>query len=303
MDPISARAEQKSERTGALRVSARRIFAVIGVGWLISQCVTRWLGQPLLMLPWDLGLFLVITWVRGRWLGWACLCSYWGLTWFFMQDPLRLPESTPSVISHAVIGVWLILGLDELRRRWNQAEELSRRDFLTGLANRRGLEDALVAELGRQSRFGRSMTLVLWDCDGFKSLNDQQGHQAGDAALVAVADCLRSQVRTYDTVARLGGDEFVVLLVETDLLDAEPILERLRTALRFVIERQFPPLTVSAGVVVFRQSPADSAQCLALVDAAMYRAKRRGHGETEIDLYEGEQKSDSIPFPVAQKAR
>lgn len=303
MNPISAGAPQKPKLAGVSSVPVRLLFAAIGCGWIISLLVSRWLEQPQLTLPWDLALFLVITWKRGRWYGWASLCGYWGLIWCRVYSQQSLQATWPLLVSHAVIGAWLIYGLDELRRRWKKAEELSRRDFLTGIANRRALEDALVAELGRQSRFGRPFTLVLWDCDGFKALNDQRGHQTGDEALVAFAECLRTHIRTYDTAARLGGDEFVVLLSETDLIDAEPILERLRTAIRFVIERQFLPLTVSAGVVVFRKPPVDVANCLAMVDAAMYRAKRRGRGETEFDLYEGEPGSESIPFPMPQKAR
>lgn len=268
------------------------------LGWLLSWGAAWLWHRDGLTLPWDLALILLLTWQCGRRWGWIALAIYMGAMWSLNSAGTDALALVSLLISYGTTGAGLIFLVDEFHSRWRRAEESSRRDPLTGISNRRALEEALTAELARQLRHGRAFTLVLWDCDGFKALNDQRGHQTGDAALVALAECLRSHVRSYDTVARLGGDEFVLLLVEADLLDIEPILERLRTEIRFVIERLFPPLTVTAGVVVFRQPPADSAASLALVDQAMYRAKRRGLGETEFEVYEG-LATHVLPFPTS----
>ncbi|MBI1346021.1 diguanylate cyclase [bacterium] len=264
----------------------RTIRVILVLGWIVALLVSLWSQQVLWRLPWDVVLALVLTWRGGRKLGWVVLLLITGLTAALHCHHPDFVQLWPMLFSQSLAGMVLVYGLDELRCLWNKAEVLARRDYLTGIFNRKALHEALTAEMARQHRYGRPFTLVLWDCDGFKMLNDQQGHLTGDRVLVTFAETLRTHVRQYDTVARLGGDEFVVLLAEADLSEAEPILERLRTEIRFALERQFSPLSVSAGVVVFRRPPDTVETCLSRVDAAMYRAKRRGPGETEIELFD-----------------
>lgn len=122
--------------------------------------------------------------------------------------------------------------LVEETRRGERAEAEALTDGLTGLYNRRGWDRLLAAEEERCRRFGHPAFIVCLDLDGLKSLNDSQGHAAGDLLIQHTASVLRSTVRLQDVVARLGGDEFAILGVETDHFGAEALKARLQTALK-----------------------------------------------------------------------
>lgn len=170
----------------------------------------------------------------------------------------------------------LRIEVGRLKARLSQAEDLADRDALTPLLNRR----AFVRELARArtfaERYGVPASLVYFDLDGFKAINDRHGHAAGDAVLKAVAERLATNVRDSDVVGRMGGDEFALILVQADQATAEAKAAALAEA----IERDPLPLggadaeiRVSYGV---RQIAADS-DVEALVseaDAAMFAAKR-----------------------------
>jgi diguanylate cyclase (GGDEF)-like protein len=108
--------------------------------------------------------------------------------------------------------------------------DLARLDPLTGLLNRRALDDRLGYEVARHKRHGRSFALVMLDLDGFKAINERFGHGGGDELLRDVGRALRRAVREQDTVARLGGDVFCVLAPETSDEEAEHLVARLREA-------------------------------------------------------------------------
>lgn len=182
-------------------------------------------------------------------------------------------EMTPAV--QAAIEA-LIGELDQLKRevsalraRLSEAEGLADRDTLTPLLNRR----AFVRELARArtfaGRYGFPASLVYFDLDGFKALNDRLGHAGGDAALQAVADRLIANVRESDLVGRMGGDEFAVVLVQADRATAEAKAVSLAQA----IEAVGNGLKVSYGV---RELDPDSEPetLIADADAAMFAAKR-----------------------------
>ena len=128
-----------------------------------------------------------------------------------------------------------------------EAQERAALDPLTGLANHRTFHDRLSEEAARAARHGRALSLVLFDLDRFKAVNDLHGHQAGDDVLVAAARVLEGQAREGDLVARVGGEEFAWLMPESDGLDAWQAAERAREA---IAATAFPPvgaMTVSAG--------------------------------------------------------
>lgn len=159
--------------------------------------------------------------------------------------------------------------------------ELSYRDPLTGLANRRRLMEALAGGLQRAAALRREVGLVVIDVDHFKRYNDRHGHLAGDAALRAVAQALQDATREQDLVARFGGEEFACLLLDADRDTVLRVTDRMR-----VLVEALPPrligndedtLTVSAGYVACIPSLEDSAAVLLeRADAALYRAKRDG---------------------------
>ena len=153
-------------------------------------------------------------------------------------------------------------------------------DPLTGLGNRLLLQDRLQQAMARSSRQGTHLAVVMLDLDGFKAINDQHGHAAGDRLLLAIAQRLRAAVREVDTVVRLGGDEFVVLLPDLgETEDARSLVQRLLNAASTPIEDPAGTLQVSAsiGVTYFPQaSPVDETALLQQADLAMYQAKHAG---------------------------
>jgi len=157
-----------------------------------------------------------------------------------------------------------------------EAKRLSTTDPLTRLNNRRALEDAILAESIRQKRYGGVFSLVLIDLDGFKGVNDTMGHQAGDMALVLMAEILLSHTRKSDLVFRIGGDEFVVLMPNTEVDDCERICTGLCKLIADRMSNASYAITASIGYTTIDRTPAPSVDVLTIADKAMYQAKTSG---------------------------
>jgi diguanylate cyclase (GGDEF)-like protein len=164
--------------------------------------------------------------------------------------------------------------------RWTEEQASEARiDALTGLANRRALEEILGAEISRAQRFEHQLALVLLDLDRFKEINDSFGHAAGDVMLRTVSRLLTSLARQGDTVARWGGEEFVAVLPETDLEGARRFAERLR---RTIEAHPVGDMRTSASCGVATMLPEDSVDALlGAADQALYQAKSNGRNRTE----------------------
>ncbi len=167
------------------------------------------------------------------------------------------------------------------KKSQRRLERIAHYDALTDLPNRVLFSDRLQQAMSSAARHQRPMALVFVDLDGFKAVNDQHGHAAGDLLLVRLASRMRRCVREGDTVARLGGDEFVAVLVDLATAQAaQPLLKRLLRALSQPVDWSdgvVLQVSASMGVVVYQQGLAVSAQDLMLLaDAAMYRAKIAG---------------------------
>jgi diguanylate cyclase (GGDEF)-like protein len=164
------------------------------------------------------------------------------------------------------------------RSRLGQVTKLARTDALTGLPNRRSLDEELPRELARASRQGTPVCAVMLDIDHFKEFNDTRGHLAGDALLKETAAAWRDALRDtdyvafYGFVARYGGEEFAVVLPDCDLGEAMAVVERLRTSMPG--ER-----TSSAGVALWNGVEGPDA-LLGRADEALYHAKRSGRDRT-----------------------
>ena len=158
-------------------------------------------------------------------------------------------------------------------------ERLAACDALTGLPNRRALEDAIRRASARQKRGAESMLLFL-DADNFKTINDTVGHIAGDQALATFAYAIENCLRADDFLARVGGDEFAVLLDQTGIEEATEIAERIRKAVEshnFVLDGQEFRLGVSVGMVsVSGENPWS---LMSRADKAMYKAKSKGRNQ------------------------
>ncbi|UCV27629.1 GGDEF domain-containing protein [Ferribacterium limneticum] len=168
--------------------------------------------------------------------------------------------------------------IQELERELETTSDLVRHDQLTGVLNRRGLEETFAKEAARATRHDATLCVALIDIDNFKKLNDSMGHDTGDEALIHLATICRETLRPQDTVARYGGEEFIILLPETSLDDGVVALTRLQRELTkkfFLHANEKVLITFSAGVTQMR--PTDNqASLIKRADEAMYEAKRSG---------------------------
>jgi diguanylate cyclase (GGDEF)-like protein/putative nucleotidyltransferase with HDIG domain len=160
--------------------------------------------------------------------------------------------------------------------------DASRTDSLTGLLNRRALEEMLDMELERATRAGRPLSVIVGDLDSFSAVNEHQGHAAGDMALQLVAtDCLKWK-RRIDQAARIGGEEFALLLPETDERGAFIVAERLRRATHRTFADATVPVTISFGVATSPMHGTDAVGLLRAADRAVAAAKELGSDRTVI---------------------
>ena len=188
---------------------------------------------------------------------------------------------------HATLMALVVARLvAELRR-------LSRHDGLTGLLNRRAIEEALAEQVQRSRRNGEAFALMMLDVDHFKAINDHHGHAVGDLALKHVAALLRHGVRDVDHLSRFGGEEFVVLLPAATPAAALALAERLRESVEGsppTVQQHVLPLTVSIGLAQWAGDADEPRQLLARADAALYRAKAAGRNrvnQSPLPLGEG----------------
>ncbi|MBM9460020.1 diguanylate cyclase [Nocardioides sp. zg-536] len=163
-----------------------------------------------------------------------------------------------------------------------EVEEMSHKDALTGLANRRQFDADLLAEVERAHRYDRPLALVMIDLDHFKKINDVYGHQRGDEVLQDVAGLLSADLREIDVCYRYGGEELCVLLPESTAEMAAAAAERIRAR----VEASFawasaPPVTLSAGVAALRPG-AEPAALVGAADQALYAAKHAGRNRVEV---------------------
>lgn len=167
----------------------------------------------------------------------------------------------------------------ELRQAHDRVDLLARTDELTGVNNRRAFTELGAQALQQARRYNRALTLVMFDIDRFKSINDNFGHAAGDRVLHAIGAELRRVVRVPDIAGRLGGEEFAVLLPETHEHEAAMFAERLRADLEVLAvphEDATIRFTCSVGVATLTDDVSDLDALLNRADAAMYRAKSEG---------------------------
>ena len=171
-----------------------------------------------------------------------------------------------------------------LEHELESASDLVRHDQLTGVLNRRGLEETFEKELSRSLRHDTLLCVALLDIDNFKKINDSLGHAVGDEALIHLATVCRETLRPQDTVARYGGEEFVILLPDTGIADGEVALTRLQRELTrriFLHGNQKTLITFSAGITQVNAGEGQEA-VIKRADEAMYEAKRAGKNRVVV---------------------
>jgi diguanylate cyclase (GGDEF)-like protein len=156
-------------------------------------------------------------------------------------------------------------------------------DSLTGIHNRRAYELRIKEELHRFQRYDQSFSLVMFDIDHFKKVNDEYGHQAGDKCLREIARRIKPSLRQCDFLARYGGEEFIIILTGTREDDAYKVAEKIRRLIentRFLYRGQEVPVTISLGIAEVKPTDQDPAVVFRRADEAMYRAKKGGRNRT-----------------------
>ena len=189
------------------------------------------------------------------------------------HDYLRKPPEAAELLARVGAAHRVKELQDELRRRADELERVSRTDYLTGLANRRYVEEQLRKALAWSVRHGHPATVLIADVDHFKQINDAHGHAAGDDVLVKVAATLVGAVRAEDTVGRWGGEEFIVVAGQTGPPQAEQLAERLRQA---VAEQT--QVTVSIGGACSMSG----VRLLEVADDNLYAAKAAGRDRAVV---------------------
>jgi diguanylate cyclase (GGDEF)-like protein len=200
----------------------------------------------------------------------------------FMFAPVRPAELRAKVSVFAN----LFVNAEQLRRLNNELTTLARQDPLTGLGNRRALEQDLDLLEARVTRYEHSYCIAVLDVDHFKSYNDTYGHPAGDQMLQAFANRLQEEVRAGDALYRLGGDEFLCVLPEQSIASGTNAVERMRVGVQGLaiphVGNPLGVLTFSAGLAILDPTRIESAtDVLKQADAALYRAKELGRNRVE----------------------
>jgi diguanylate cyclase (GGDEF)-like protein len=209
----------------------------------------------------------------------------------YLHDPRSLissaPTSTFSFLTPILVGVMTALGVIWLAmaQLQHELEAQSQTDSLTGLLNRRALEEIGTEAVEHARSHNSTLSLIILDLDHFKSINDEHGHDGGDAALHHAARCLRDNLRDIDHVARLGGEEFVAVLPNTTQTHAAKIAEELRNCLAaLTVEHLSREIRLSASFGVTTMLPTDATwlEILRRGDRALYLAKEHGRDRVAV---------------------
>jgi diguanylate cyclase (GGDEF)-like protein len=200
-------------------------------------------------------------------------------------DYLRKPFETSELWARVEAALKIKRLQDQLQERNDELARLSRTDPVTGISNRRQLDDDIVELCRAAGRHRGTVAAMVIDVDHFKAVNDRYGHQVGDRVLRIVAGRIRGALRATDIVGRWGGDEFVVLLPRTDLPGALTVAERLGAAVaeQTICLPDAAPISVTVSIGVAADESPDADDLLGRADLSLYQAKSAGRGRVAGD--------------------
>ena len=203
---------------------------------------------------------------------------------FVATEDTRVEEMNKQMetMQHRLVAMETEAGEIRARLKVERAKALT--DVLTGLANREAYEERMLMEFERWKRYRQPAAIVVADIDLFKRVNDDYGHLAGDKVIQIIAKELSKRIRKTDFVARYGGEEFVIIMPETTLKDAIPVMEKTRemiSRLPFHFRDERVQITMSFGVASF-QDKVSAEQIFELADKALYKAKGNGRNRVEV---------------------
>jgi diguanylate cyclase (GGDEF)-like protein len=191
---------------------------------------------------------------------------------------MRVQERTVDL---TMVNQHLLAEIAERKRMEEQLRELSERDALTKVFNRRKLLELLMSELRKAERYRRPLSLIIFDLDRFKNVNDTYGHDVGDLVLQMTTGIILTTVRNTDICARYGGEEFIVVAPETNMEGALALAEKIRHSIEQYIYPVVGTVTISAGVAEFRSEDSED-MLIKRADEALYAAKSKGRNRVEI---------------------
>lgn len=223
---------------------------------------------PMLLVTWFLGLKTGLHLLAVSFIVW----TYTDLTLTDTPPWVTLANSIARVGAYALL-LWVI---DRLRHLNDRLAQLSLTDELTGLPNRRAFLARGELEIKRAGRNKLPLTVMFIDIDDFKTVNDTQGHHAGDALLQQIAQILRRDIRATDLLARLGGDEYAILFPETGAAVARQLAEAIKASAATDLSSQPTTITLSIGVATFDRPAPSFEAALRVADGLMYEAKQAG---------------------------
>ena len=196
------------------------------------------------------------------------------------DEYLTKPFNSRELIARVASGMRILRLEEELMQARIQMEALAMHDGLTGLLNRRAIEEYAEAEFNMAGRKKQAMSVILLDIDHFKNVNDRFGHKFGDVVLRQVAQTLKEDLRNYDRVGRWGGEEFLLILPGTELRDAVTVAERLRSktaAVQTSLENgETFSIHISLGTACTTGQFQSLAKLIDAADQALYQAKQSG---------------------------
>jgi len=228
--------------------------------WAQTDYVHGWMGVPLV--------------ARGELIGFLTIDSKQVNA--FDESHAKLSQAFANEVAMAIDNA----------RLFKETHRLSITDPLTGLYNRRHIYDEARRELERAQRYGRALSVIIFDLDRFKDVNDRFGHLAGDEVLRVMAHRCLESLRHVELIGRYGGEEFVVFVPETDVKGACQVAERLRRAISetpIETRGQFVTVTASFGVAELNGTSGDIDKLLDRADQALYMAKRSGGNQVFPD--------------------
>ena len=201
--------------------------------------------------------------------------------WIWVHDRGEAAERDKNGRATRILGTHIDISptkqIEEaLRESQEKYRKLATTDMLTGVMNRYSLSELLRAETERSRRYGSPLSLLMFDLDNLKMINDNYGHLAGDEALKITCSYVQSSIRNCDYLGRWGGDEFLLIVTNTDFDGAIKVAEKLRAGLCVKEHKNFGKLSISIGVSVLHKDESDFDALLRRVDKALYESKKNG---------------------------
>ena len=208
--------------------------------------------------------------------------------------------------SHFLIPLWnslvrlaffmiIVALLSKLRLDLEIESSLADTDYLTGLPNKRSFFEQMENESLRSGRYRHPLTIIFFDLDNFKTVNDTRGHEEGDEVLRVIASTLRGNVRNLDVVGRLGGDEFAGFFPETGFDAASALVDHIHPLLNLAMRERGWPVTVSIGAVAFHSVMERTKDMVKLADDLMYNVKKSGKNNVLIKRWPTDADGQAMP--------